>query len=52
MGAETELLVKVGEATLNVVTHGRAELGPGQKILLNPQARNAHLFDCATSLRI
>jgi multiple sugar transport system ATP-binding protein len=52
MGAETELLVKVGDATLNVMTHGRAEFGPGQKILLNPQARNVHLFDAATSLRI
>jgi multiple sugar transport system ATP-binding protein len=52
MGAETELVVKVGDTTLNIVTHGRAELGPGQKIRLSPQTQHVHLFDSASTLRI
>jgi multiple sugar transport system ATP-binding protein len=52
MGAETELVVKVGDATLNIVTHGRAELGPGQEVRLSPQAQNVHLFEPQTGLRI
>src|SRR5262245_13836232 len=32
MGAETELVVQVGGASLTVVTHGRAAHGPGDKI--------------------
>src|SRR5205814_84403 len=52
MGAETELLVKVGEATLTVLSRGRSNAGPGDKVFLAPDAANAHLFDARTSLRI
>jgi multiple sugar transport system ATP-binding protein len=52
MGAETELLLKVGDATLVIVTHGRATVGPGDRISLSPQAEHAHLFDAASGKRI
>ncbi len=52
MGAETELLVKVQEQAFTVVSHGRSSAGPGDRIFLAPAARNAHLFDAASGLRI
>jgi len=52
MGAETELVLKVGDANLVVTTHGRSEAKPGDKLKLAPQAQNAHLFDAATGLRL
>jgi multiple sugar transport system ATP-binding protein len=52
MGAETELVVKVGEATLNVMSRGRSNAGPGERIFLAPKAEHAHLFDAASGLRI
>jgi multiple sugar transport system ATP-binding protein len=52
MGAETELVVKVGEATLNVMSRGRSSAGPGDKVFLAPDAANAHLFDAQSGLRI
>jgi len=52
MGAETEILVKVGGQTFNVMTHGRATLGPGERVFLAPQAAQAHLFDAASGRRI
>jgi multiple sugar transport system ATP-binding protein len=52
MGAETELLVKLGEQALTVVTHGRSRAGPGDRVLLAPQAEHAHLFDAATGRRL
>ena len=52
MGAETEVLVKVGAQTLTVMTHGRPSWGPGEKICLEPQAAHAHVFDAASGRRI
>jgi multiple sugar transport system ATP-binding protein len=52
MGAETEILVKVGGQTLNMMTHGRASVGPGERVSLAPQPSQAHLFDAATGRRI
>src|SRR5262245_1556466 len=52
MGAETELVVRIGETSLTVVTHGRAAYGPGDRIHISPQAQNAHLFDAASGTRI
>jgi multiple sugar transport system ATP-binding protein len=52
MGAETEVLARVGEQTFTVMTHGRASLGPGEKVFLAPQAAHAHLFDAASGRRI
>jgi len=52
MGAETELVLQVGDASLTVVTHGRAAYGPGDRIHVSPQKENAHLFDAASGHRI
>jgi multiple sugar transport system ATP-binding protein len=52
MGAETEILVKVGGQTLNMMTHGRASVGPGERVSLTPQRAQAHLFDAASGRRI
>jgi multiple sugar transport system ATP-binding protein len=52
MGAETEILVKVGGQTLNMMTHGRASVGPGERVSLAPQPSQAHLFDAGTGRRI
>jgi multiple sugar transport system ATP-binding protein len=52
MGAETELLVKIGDTPLTVMTRGRSNAGPGERIFLAPQASQVHLFDAATGLRI
>jgi multiple sugar transport system ATP-binding protein len=52
MGAETELVLQVGGASLVAVTHGRASYGPGDKIHISPQAEHAHLFDAVSGNRI
>ena len=52
MGAETELVIKVGGALLTVVIHGRASIGPGDRICLAPEAQQAHVFDASTGCRI
>jgi len=52
MGAETEILVKVGDASLTVMTRGRSTAGPGDRIFLAPQAAHVHLFDAASGQRI
>src|SRR5262245_45060330 len=38
MGAETELVIKVGDQSLTIVTHGRSSAGPGDKLQLAPNA--------------
>jgi multiple sugar transport system ATP-binding protein len=52
MGAETELLVKVGDRTLTLTTHGRSSLGPGERTFLAPRLEHVHLFDAATGARL
>jgi multiple sugar transport system ATP-binding protein len=52
MGAETELLVRIANQTLTLITHGRASAGPGERVFLAPQAQHAHLFDAATGQRV
>jgi len=52
MGSETELVVKVGDQSLVIVTHGRSSAGPGDKLSLAPNAKHAHLFDVASGLRL
>jgi multiple sugar transport system ATP-binding protein len=52
MGAETELVVRVQDQTLTLVTHGRSNAGPGERLFIAPQARHAHLFDAATGRRL
>src|SRR5262249_6854514 len=48
MGAETELVVQTGGASLTVLIHGRPNVQPGDKVRLAPDARHAHLFDAAS----
>ena len=52
MGAATELLVKVQDQALNLVTPGRSGVGPGERVFLAPQPQHAHLFDAATGRRL
>ena len=52
MGAETEVLARVGERTFTLMVHGRASVGPGERVFLAPQAAHAHLFDSASGRRI
>jgi multiple sugar transport system ATP-binding protein len=52
MGAETELVVKVADASLVVTAHGRSDARPGQAIALDPEAACVHLFDAASGQRL
>ncbi len=51
-GAETELLVQVGDQQLVVVIHGRTAAGPGDLIHLTLDAAKAHVFDSKSSQRL
>jgi multiple sugar transport system ATP-binding protein len=51
-GAETELLVKVGEAQIVLVTHGRPVVNPGDRIGLTMDPAMAHVFDKETGQRL
>src|SRR6478736_1356125 len=44
-GAETELLVKVGDAQVTLVTSGRPGVNPGDRIGLAVEPGMAHVFD-------
>jgi multiple sugar transport system ATP-binding protein len=52
MGAETEVLVKIGGQSFTVMTHGRASFGPGERVFVSPQPAHAHVFDAASGRRI
>ncbi len=47
-GAETELLVRVGQAQIVVVVHGRTNALPGETLALQVDTASVHLFDPAT----
>lgn len=51
-GAETELLVKVGDAQLVVVVHDRTDVRPGDTVHLAVQATKAHVFDARSGQRL
>ena len=51
-GAETELLVQAGAAQLTLVTHGRPQVRPGDRIGLGIEQGAVHLFDQKTGQRI
>jgi multiple sugar transport system ATP-binding protein len=51
-GAETELLVKVGEAQIVLVTHGRPVVHAGDKVALAVDPAMAHVFDQASGERL
>jgi multiple sugar transport system ATP-binding protein len=52
MGAETELLVKTGESEVVLMTHGRPDVNPGDKIQLSIDPAMVHVFDQKTGARI
>jgi len=52
MGAETELVVKIGGQSLTIATHGRSSAAPGDRLSLAPNAKHAHLFDPASGMRL
>jgi multiple sugar transport system ATP-binding protein len=51
-GAETELLLQVGDAQLVVVMHGRTKVQPDDVVRLKIAGAASHLFDGATGRRI
>jgi multiple sugar transport system ATP-binding protein len=51
-GAETELLVQVGDQQLIVVTHGRSTVQPDQIVHLDMDTDKVHLFDGQNGQRI
>jgi multiple sugar transport system ATP-binding protein len=52
MGAETELVVKVGDVLLTVLTHGRPGVQAGDQVTLQPDVAHIHLFDAASGRRL
>ena len=51
-GAETELLIKVGEEQVTLRTHGRPHVNPDEKVQLAVDPANVHLFDRGTGQRL
>jgi multiple sugar transport system ATP-binding protein len=51
-GAETELLLRVGEADIIVVLHGRTNVRPDDTVLLEVAADKSHVFDAAGGERL
>jgi len=51
-GAETELLIHAGEAQLILVTHGRPNVNPGDRIGLAIDPGKVHVFDESTGMRL
>jgi multiple sugar transport system ATP-binding protein len=52
MGAETELLIKAGESQVILLTSGRPNVNPGERIVLALDAGAIHLFDQNTGQRL
>ena len=51
-GSETELVIQVGNVQLIVVTHGRREISPGERIGLAVQPGKMHVFDQQSGVRL
>ncbi|MEO8847664.1 MAG: TOBE domain-containing protein, partial [Casimicrobiaceae bacterium] len=51
-GAETELLVQAGNASIVLVTHGRTSVRPGDRIGLAVDPAMVHVFDRASGQRL
>jgi len=51
-GAETELLVQVGDTQLIIVMHGRTSAQPDDTVHLGVAAAHAHVFDRASGRRL
>jgi len=51
-GAETELLLQVGDAQLTLVLHGRTDAQPEDTVHLGLDGQAAHVFDEASGQRL
>jgi multiple sugar transport system ATP-binding protein len=51
-GAETELIVRAGDASLVLSLHGRSDARPGDRLFIRPVPGAAHLFDQSTGRRL
>jgi multiple sugar transport system ATP-binding protein len=51
-GAETELLIQAGDDQLILVTHGRPNVNPGDRIGLAIDPAKVHVFDQGTGARL
>lgn len=51
-GADTELLVQIGEVRLTIVLHGRINASPDETVMLAVAVERAHLFDKDTGKRL
>jgi multiple sugar transport system ATP-binding protein len=51
-GAETELLVEVGEASLTLAVHGRVDAQPDERVGLAIARESVHLFDRQSGRRL
>jgi multiple sugar transport system ATP-binding protein len=51
-GAETELLLQVGQEKLVLVMHGRTDVGPDETVHLTVDPADAHVFDGASGARL
>ena len=51
-GAETELLLQVGDAQLTLVMHGRTQAQPDDTVHLGVDAEHAHVFDQTSGRRL
>jgi multiple sugar transport system ATP-binding protein len=51
-GAETELLIKAGDDQLILVTHGRPNVNPGDRVGLTIDPAKVHVFDQGTGARL
>jgi multiple sugar transport system ATP-binding protein len=51
-GAETELLLQVGDSQLVLVLHGRTEVRPDDLVSISIDPAKAHVFDAETGLRL
>ena len=51
-GAETELLLQIGDQQLVVVMHGRTQAQPDDTVYLTLEAAQAHVFDSGSGQRL
>jgi multiple sugar transport system ATP-binding protein len=51
-GAETELLLQIGEQSLTLVMHGRTDVKPDDTVYLQFDANKAHVFDATNEQRL
>jgi multiple sugar transport system ATP-binding protein len=52
MGAETELLIQAGESQIVLMTSGRPNVKPGERVGLTLDPATAHLFDQKSGQRL